>query len=213
METLSGPRRPAKSGTAEALIVFLHGYGADGNDLIALADVLGGAMPNAAFFAPHAPGFMPMGGREWFPLRQLSQEECARGVDAAAPKLHAALEEELARHNLPGAALALVGFSQGTMMALHVGLRRTVPVAAIVGFSGMLAHPTGVTAPAPVLLVHGTADDVLPAQSTLAAASALSAENVPVEWHMRPGLGHGIDDVGLTMARAHLSHALRGARG
>lgn len=212
METLSGPRRSAKSGTAKALIVLLHGYGADGNDLISLADVLAPTFPSAAFFAPHAPGFTPMGGREWFPLVKLSPAECEAGVEAAAPKLHAALDEELARHGLGNADLALVGFSQGTMMALHVGLSRPEPVAGIVGFSGMLAKDAAATAPAPVLLVHGTADQVIPAQATMQAAHALGAQEVPVEWHMCPGLAHGIDEAGLSMARGHLARILGAAR-
>lgn len=210
MSALTGPRRPPASGApAEALVVLLHGYGANGDDLIALADVFAPALPHAAFFAPDAPGELTMaglaGGREWFPLADRSLAECARGVTTAGPVLHSLLDAELARAGLDEASLALVGFSQGTMMALHVGLRRKRPLAALVGFSGVLAvdDPAGLTA-TPTLLVHGTADEVLPARATLAAAQALGAADVPVEWHLRPGLPHGIDEVGLAMARDHL---------
>ena len=125
------------------LVVFLHGYGADGNDLIDIGRAWQGLLPHAAFVSPHAPrpcGQAPS-GREWFPLTFRNPDERWNGVNAAAPGLNAFLDAELKRRNLPPSALALVGFSQGTMMALHVGLRRTVPPAAIVGYSGMLIMP------------------------------------------------------------------------
>jgi phospholipase/carboxylesterase len=186
-------------------VVFLHGYGADGSDLIALADVFARALPNTQFVAPDAPGTTPMGGREWFPLTLRDPTEYKRGVTAAAPHIHAFLDAELHRYKLDESRLALVGFSQGTMMALEVAYRRPRPLAALVGFSGLCAdeEPADLT-PAPTLLVHGTADEVLPAGLTLQAAQALGAAGVPVQWHMRPGLGHGIDQEGLAMAGDHL---------
>src|SRR5689334_20492919 len=126
---LDGPRIEPKSGAAKQLVVFLHGYGADGNDLIEIGRAWQGLLPQAAFVSPHAPeacGQAPM-GRQWFPLTFRDPHERWTGVNAAAPVLHAFLDSELKRHALPPAALALVGFSQGTMMALHVGLRRAVP--------------------------------------------------------------------------------------
>jgi phospholipase/carboxylesterase len=115
------------------------------------------------------------------------------------------LDAELARHGLGGDALALVGFSQGTMMALHVGLRRAVTPAAIIGYSGALVLPSdspeairpAVRARPPVLLVHGEADDLIPAQAMLIAAEGLAALEIPIEWHLSPGIGHGIDNEGL----------------
>lgn len=201
---LTGPRRPAHSEPATALIVLLHGYGADGEDLIALADVLGPSLPFASFIALHAPDAGPMGGRQWFPLMRLSLEECATGVASAGPTLSAALHGLLVEQALPPARLALVGFSQGTMMALHVGLTLGEPIAAIVGFSGLLAADLTNAQPVPTLLVHGTADEVLPANATVAAAHNLAGRSVPVEWHLIEGLGHGIEERGLTMARDHL---------
>jgi phospholipase/carboxylesterase len=220
MADLDGPRLPPRSGKAKHLVVFLHGYGADGNDLIEIGRAWQGLLPDAAFVSPHAPrpcGQAPM-GREWFPLTFRNVEERWTGVNAAAPVLQAFLDAELKRNNLPGSALALVGFSQGTMMALHVGLRRAVAPAAIVGFSGMLVVPENVapeqfageiTSRPPVLLVHGDSDDLIPVQALFAAAQGLAALGIPAEWHISPGVGHGIDQEGLRQGGEFLARFLR----
>jgi phospholipase/carboxylesterase len=207
-QKLDGPRIEPRSGTAKQLVVFLHGYGADGNDLIEIGRAWQGLLPDAAFVSPHAPrlcGQAPV-GREWFPLTFRVANERWDGVRAAAPGLNAFLDAELARRKLPPQALALVGFSQGTMMALHVGLRRAVAPAAIVGYSGMLVTPedidpdqfaAGITARPPVLLVHGEEDQLIPVQALMHAAQGLAALEVPAEWHISPGIGHGIDQEGL----------------
>src|SRR5450755_3035786 len=140
---LDGPRIEPRSGIARHLVVFLHGYGADGNDLIEIGRAWQGLLPDAAFVSPHAPrpcGQAPS-GREWFPLTFRDPGERWAGVNQAAPALNSFLDAELTRRQLPPSALALVGFSQGTMMALHVGLRRVVPPSAIVGYSGLLVLP------------------------------------------------------------------------
>src|SRR6187399_1726442 len=165
MAERDGPRLEARSGRARQLVVFLHGYGADGNDLIDIGRAWQDQLPHAAFVSPHAPrpcGQAPV-GREWFPLTFRNPEERWTGVNQAAPILESFLDAELKRRNLAPAALALVGFSQGTMMALHVGLRRTVAPAAIVGYSGMLVMPPDanpdkfaaeIKSRPPILLVH-----------------------------------------------------------
>lgn len=212
MRMLSGPRKPPRSGKPPtSLVVFLHGYGADGSDLIALADVFAREIPNTLFVSPDAPGASSMGGREWFPLTMRDPTEYRRGVTAALPVLSAYLDAELKRYGLDDSRLALVGFSQGTMMALGVGFRRIRPLAAVVGFSGLCAdlEPKDLK-PAPTLLVHGTNDEVLPPMLTLQAAQSLGGAGVPVEWHLRPGLGHGIDKEGLAMAGDHLVRHLPG---
>jgi phospholipase/carboxylesterase len=208
MAELDGPRIEPRSGTAKQLVVFLHGYGADGNDLIEIGRAWAGLLPGAAFVSPHAPrpcGQAPS-GREWFPLTFRDPNERWIGVQAAAPMLNAFLDAELARRKLPPSALALVGFSQGTMMALHAGLRRAVSPAAIVGYSGMLVVPETVdpdifaaeiVSRPPVLLVHGDKDQLIPVQALFHAAQGLSALDVPAEWHISPGVGHGIDQEGL----------------
>jgi phospholipase/carboxylesterase len=208
MAELDGPRLEPRSGKTRQLVVFLHGYGADGNDLIEIGRAWAGLMPDAAFVSPHAPspcGQAPV-GREWFPLTFSDPNERWTGVNAAAPMLNAFLDAELQRHNLTASTLALVGFSQGTMMALHVGLRRAVQPAAIVGYSGMLVLPEDpdpdtfaaeIVSKPPVLLVHGDQDELIPVQAVFHGAQGLSALEVPAQWHISPGVGHGIDQEGL----------------
>ena len=205
---LDGPRLEPRSGPAKRLVVFLHGYGADGNDLIEIGRAWQPLLPDTAFVSPHAPepcGQAPV-GRQWFPLTFRDPDERWTGVNKAAPGLEKFLEKELARRQLPPSALALVGFSQGTMMALHAGLRRAIAPAAIVGYSGIFvlannAAPDTIAADIrarpPVLLVHGDMDDLIPVQALFHAAQSLAAIEVPTEWHISRGVGHGIDGEGL----------------
>jgi phospholipase/carboxylesterase len=223
MAELDGPRLEPRSGPARQLVVFLHGYGADGNDLIDIGRAWQGLLPNAAFVSPHAPrpcGQAPT-GREWFPLTFRNPEERWTGVNEAAPILDAFLDTELKRRNLPPSALALVGFSQGTMMSLHVGLRRAVPPVAIVGYSGMLVVPENVDPDSfaaeirgrpPVLLIHGDADQLIPVQALLHAAQGLAAMEVPVQWHISAGIGHGIDQEGLRQGGEFLAKCIAGRK-
>jgi phospholipase/carboxylesterase len=205
---LDGPRLEPLKGPARQLVVFLHGYGADGNDLIEIGRAWQGMIPQAAFVSPHAPE--PCGqasvGRQWFPLTFRDPDERWLGVNKAAPVLESFLDAELKRHNLPPSALALVGFSQGTMMALHHGLRRSVAPFAIVGYSGMLVVPPDanpesfaaeIKSRPPVLLIHGDQDDLIPPEALFHASSGLGSLEVPVEWHLSQGIGHGIDQEGL----------------
>jgi phospholipase/carboxylesterase len=214
MTALSGPRLDAK-GEATHLVVLVHGYGADGNDLLGLAPHWQQFLPSVAFSAPNAPepcAGSPM-GHQWFPISRMDPAEMARGVAGAAPLLDAYLDAELARLSLPPERLALVGFSQGTMMSLHVGLRREV--AAIVGYSGMLAAPPpalDARAP-PVLLVHGGADPMIPADALFLSAGALGQAGAAVQWHVSPGVGHSIDEAGLILGAEFLSLALQGRLG
>jgi phospholipase/carboxylesterase len=217
---LNGPRLEPRAGKARQLVVFLHGYGADGNDLIDIGRAWQQLLPEAAFVSPHAPqpcGQAPM-GREWFPLTFRDPDERWTGVTTAAPALTQFLDAELARRGLGASVLALVGFSQGTMMALHVGLRRAVAPLAIVGYSGLLVGPTGgeieamkheITARPPVLLVHGDRDELIPAQALFHAAQGLAALDVPVEWHLSHGIGHGIDAEGLRHGGEFLARRFR----
>jgi phospholipase/carboxylesterase len=205
---IDGPRLEPRSGRARRLVVFLHGYGADGNDLIDIGRAWQSLLPDTAFVSPHAPepcGQAPV-GRQWFALTFRNPNERWIGVNKAAPLLERFLDAELTRRQLPPSALALVGFSQGTMMALHVGLRRQARPAAIVGYSGIFVLPDNAEAESvageirsrpPVLLVHGDQDDLIPAQALFQSAQALAALDVPVEWHLSQGIGHGIDQDGL----------------
>jgi phospholipase/carboxylesterase len=214
LRPLSGPRLPSARGQATHLVVLLHGYGADGNDLIGLAPHWQRMLPTVAFVAPNAPEpceGAPM-GYQWFPISRIDPHEMAKGVESAAQGLNAFLDKELARLNLGDDRMALVGFSQGTMMSLHVGLRRGTKPAAIIGFSGLLANAPpklGSDAP-PVLLVHGDADPMIPVGAIFDAAGQLGRAGAAVQWHISPGVGHSIDEAGLMLGGLHLTMAFRG---
>ena len=215
---LEGPRlAPAAGGAPRQLVVFLHGYGADGNDLIGLGREWSRLLPHAAFVSPHAPqpcGMAPM-GKQWFNLSLGDPSQIALGVTEAGPSLDAFLDAELASHGLPSTAMALVGFSQGTMMALSVGLRRQPPLAAILGYSGALAGIDGIAATpgsAPsVLLVHGDMDEVIPVEAMMIARAQLAELGLPVQWHISSGIGHGIDPEGLALGGTFLKDAFAAA--
>ena len=204
MNKLEGPTHGPQAGGAPGhLVILLHGYGADGNDLIGLAPVLAPLMPDVVFHAPNAPypcEGNPM-GYQWFGISRLDPQIAAAGVRAAAPFVDAFLDDTMATYGLDESKTVLIGFSQGTMMSLHVGLRRPKPLAGIIGFSGMLAAPEALGAEIksrpPVLLVHGDQDQMIPPEALFQSAQDLAALEVPAEWHMSPGVGHGIDQEGL----------------
>lgn len=211
---LDGPRIHPGAGPARSLVVFLHGYGADGNDLIDIGRIWAPLLPDTAFVSPHAPepcAEAPV-GRQWFPLARVDPEKLRDGVLQAAPQLDAFLDDELTRLKLGDDNLALVGFSQGTMMALHVGPRRKSAIAGIVGYSGLLPGPESVAAEVrhrpPVLLIHGDQDQLIPPMATMAAERILGDAGFPVEWHIRPGLQHGIDEKGLEIGVGFLRRVL-----
>ncbi len=206
---LHGPSLgPASGGAPEQLAILLHGVGADGNDLLGLAPQFQGALPGALFLSPHAPFSFDMApvGYQWFSIGDFAPETRLAGARAAAPILDAFIDAQLAEHGLDEDRLVLIGFSQGTMMALHVGLRRERRLAGIVGYSGMLAGAEvlagEIRSRPPVLLVHGDADPVIPVQALPAAVKGLKAAGVQVDSHVRPGLGHGIDAEGVRLGVA-----------
>jgi phospholipase/carboxylesterase len=222
---LTGPRLEAKSGRAKQLVVFLHGYGADGNDLIELGQHWRAFLPDCAFVSPHAHercAGAPT-GRQWFSLSAARGVDDARsagdrwkGAEAAKPVIDGFLDEELARLGIDETRLALCGFSQGAMMALHVGLRRKRAPAAIVGFSGLLIGAERLAeagardakgAPPPILLIHGDQDPMIPVDAMFVAGNDLAEANFPTQWHLSMGVGHGIDGGGLKHAGLFLAKA------
>jgi phospholipase/carboxylesterase len=213
--TLSGPSfGPAAGGKPRRLVLLLHGLGADGNDLIGLAPYWAPLLPDAEFLSPNAPfpcDFAPY-GYQWYSVQDRSPDMQLAGVRAAAPILDAFIDETLAARGLAARELALVGFSQGTVMSLFVGLRRPQPVAGILGFSGRLVAPERLAAELrsrpPVLLVHGTEDPMIPHEEMAAAESALEAAGVQVASLSCPGIGHAIDEEGLSRGGRFLQQVL-----
>ncbi len=212
-DELDGPRKgPVAGGAARQLVVLCHGLGADGHDLIDLAGTWGQVVPAAAFASPDAPFHHESGfGRQWWSVADRAPAVMEAGVRRAAPYLDRFIDAELARLGLPADAYALMGFSQGAMMVLFTGLRRAVPPRAILAFSGALVAPdrlgAEMTHPAPVLLVHGEADEVVPAARSHEAEAGLRAAGVTVESVFVPRLGHGIDPTGLAMGGLALQRA------
>ena len=217
MQELRFGRRGAAQGEATALVVFLHGYGADGADLLGLSDVLGPHLPGVAFVAPDAPDRCAGGGFgfQWFPIPRFdgSTEAMAEaGIEASAADLNAFLDARLAEEGLAPDRLVLVGFSQGAMMSLHVAPRRAKPVAGVVAISGRLLRPEALVAEArvrpPVLIMHGDQDPVVPFGELARAGDALVAAGFPVCAHVMKGTGHGIAPDGLGVALQFIKQRL-----
>ena len=211
---LDGPRwGPGSGSEAKQLVILLHGLGADGADLIGLAPHWGDILPDAAFVAPNAPfpcDMAPM-GYQWFSAQDRSDEGRLAAAQAVAPALDAFIDDELARAGLGAEKMALVGFSQGTMMSLYVAPRRAAEMAAVVGYSGRLLAPDRLSEDAvsqpPVMLIHGEMDELVPFTSMAEAEQGLEAAGFSVQTLACPGLGHGIDPSGLQHGGAFLKAA------
>jgi phospholipase/carboxylesterase len=208
--------QPLSGGRPKQIVLLLHGYGSNGADLISLAPHWQQALPDALFLAPNAPQRSGVGaGYQWWPLTALTQLALAAGANSAAPAVDAFIDRKLTQYGLEDANLALVGFSQGTMMALHVGLRRKAKVAGILGYSGMLTGAADLghqkIMKPPVLLVHGSADPVVPVSALHAAEHALRRVGIEVSTHISPGLGHSVDPVGLRMGADFIARVFDGS--
>jgi phospholipase/carboxylesterase len=215
---LNSERREPVSGETRSVVVFLHGYGANGADLLGLADPLSEHLPDTLFVAPDAPesvAGMP-NGFQWFPIPWIdnsSEEESERGMAQAVIDLNAYLDALMVDEDVLPEQVVLFGFSQGTMMALHVAARREDEVAGVVAIAGRLLAPESladeVVSRPPILLIHGDQDDVVPPESLPQAAEALQEAGwVDVFAHIMKGTAHGIAPDGLSVALAFMRDKL-----
>lgn len=219
-QALTGPRfGPARGGKPKQLVVLLHGWGADGNDLIGLAPALAPVLPDVEFLSPDGPFDCDAGfGRQWFSLGDRSPDgDMAEPVmtarlAAVAPLIDAFIDEALKQRNIGADKLALIGFSQGTMAALYVGPRRAQGPVGILGYSGHLVAAAALAqegrSKPEILLVHGEQDEILPVAATRYAEQTLKKQGFKVSAVYRPGLGHGIDEEGLRAGAAFLKRVL-----
>ena len=212
-------RKAALSGRAKSLVVFLHGYGANGADLLDIGDVLAPHLPDTAFAAPDAADRIPgaPSGYQWFPIPRFdgsSEAQARLGLQRSAQDLNAFLDQRLAHEGLGPEALALVGFSQGAMMSLELAPRRAVAPAAVVAISGRLIQPERLAAEAtakpPILIMHGDQDQMVAFEEMALAANALAAAGFDVFGHVMQGMGHGISQDGLASMSGFLKQFLPG---
>ena len=216
MILIDGPRIPPKSGTAKKLVILFHGYGSNGQDLAGLAQAWAPNFPDVAWASPNAPEQVPgyPQGYQWFPISRLDPALMEQGVRSAHASAEQFVKSELNRWGLSDGDLLLVGFSQGTMMALHTALRRPAAPAGVLGYSGALAGPERLkeemSAKPPILLIHGDQDDVLPVGMTLMAAQGLCAAGHGAEFHISQGIPHSIGPDGLELGQRFIANALAG---
>jgi len=228
MSALQGPKFIPENSSIDSLVVLLHGYGADGQDLIDLAPFFAQHLPNTAFHSPDGPETCEMSpfGRQWFSLarcdadflrrnsetQDIAFETMYEGACESAPSVNEYIHSLMAEYQLTAKQVCLVGFSQGTMMALHIGARQTESFASIVGFSGALVGTSNIaketTSKCPVLLIHGEADEMLPVHAVTLAENGLRSAGFTPKIITRPALPHSIDQEGAIAAAAFLKNHL-----
>ena len=211
---LKSDTRMPDSGRVESAVIFLHGYGANGADLLGLGAVLAEHMQDTFFLAPDAPevNSKSEAGLQWFPIPWIdgsSEEDAMLGLRSASQDLNAYLDGVMIDFDLLPEQVIVFGFSQGTMMALHVIPRRDEAIAGLVVFSGQLLEPEALVDDAraflPILLVHGDQDDVVPIAALPKAVEGLQAAGFKdVYAHVMKDGAHGIAPDGLQVALAFM---------
>ncbi|NBZ86098.1 alpha/beta hydrolase [Stagnihabitans tardus] len=211
-------RKAAANGQAKSLVVFVHGYGADGSDLLSLGDVLGDHLPDTAFVAPDAPEAIPGApfGRQWFGIPRFdgtSEERARAGLAASSEDLNAFIDQRAGYEGIGADRVVVVGFSQGAMLSFNAIPMREAPVAAVVAISGQLLHPPGLAVAVskpPFLVMHGDEDEVVPFASMAEACNALVENGFPTYGHVMEGTGHGIAQDGLAQMLGFIRQVLGG---
>lgn len=214
MIKLNGPASEPKSGVTKKLVILLHGLGADGNDLFGLVRYFKEVLADTKFISPHAPfdcDMAPM-GKQWFSLANRNEESIIAGVKEAEPILNNFIDEQKKQLNIEDKDIALIGFSQGSMLAMYTALRREKPLAAVLAYSGALIgekeHKNEMKSRLPICLIHGESDEVVPFDAFNNALTILQKSGVPVQGFSRENLGHGIDPEGLKLGITFLSQEL-----
>lgn len=206
---------PKSGNEPTSMVILLHGLGANGMDLIGLARYWESVLPDTIFVSPDAPFPCDMApvGHQWFSLQDWSVKSMTEGVETATPILNDFINKMLEQHGLPDEKLALVGFSQGTMMSLYVGPRRAKRIAGILGYSGALLGAEGLSGAGihkvPVRLIHGDVDFVVPVEAYHSAKAALDSAGFEVSGGITRGLPHSIDEGGIESGAEFLQRILR----
>ncbi len=214
---IDGPRLAPRDGSApKKLVIFLHGYGSNGDDLISLGQMWARDLPHVQWISPNAPDPVPgaPNGYQWFPISNLDPKRIEEGAAMAWPVVDAFIDQELARYRLTESDLVLCGFSQGTMLSLQAGLRRKRPLAGIMGFSGALPGgaklKTEMASKPPIMLIHGDQDQVLPLGFMFDALEHIAAAGHGAQWHISQGIPHSIGQDGLDLGGRFIGKALAG---
>ena len=200
----------AKDEKPEKMVVFLHGVGSNADDLISLADDFSLIFPKAVFLSPNAPfpyDLYPM-GYQWFSLKDYSFRAMSRGIEIAIPILQLFIEENLAKYDLNFCDLVLIGFSQGTMMALQIAPRFKESCFAVIGFSGALINFNQLIkeqkSNPPICLIHGDIDQVVTIDRHFESVNALKNIGLLKEEHVIKNMEHSINLEALTKAMKFL---------
>jgi phospholipase/carboxylesterase len=207
------PKKLPASGVPEYLMIFLHGYGADGNNLIGLSSIFEDTLPQAVFLSPHAPAKTDLGGYQWFPINNLSNQELSLGTLLISPFVHAFIDQALEFYQIKPENLILAGFSQGAMVALNVGIERKIAPKAVLSYSGAFPAQQNIEkriqSKPPILLCHGAEDTVILPYHTLKAAELLSSLGVAASKHIIPNDTHIISVESLTLSLEFLNTCIK----
>jgi len=216
MNEISGPfKLPFGKELPQKMVVFLHGVGADGYDLLSLSDEFVEALPPSVFLAPNAPfsyDMFPM-GYQWFSLKEYTEDKLYEGIKVALPILQNYIEQNLVKYQLNFKDLILIGFSQGAMMAVQLALRLPEACQAVISYSGAIVKPDilaqEIKSKPPIMLFHGDKDQVLPAENLFNADQALEKMGIPARSYLLENVGHSISLEAIEMSQNFLKELIK----